>query len=132
VKRFERCSAAAQALALAQRLPGAARPRFLTLRALLPSAGKAFFAALACSLLLEPTLISQLSSFSWMLLSRWISFLLFLVWALAYGAVSFLPKESACELPTLLFQPGLEISLLSETTPHVFRFPRIDRAGVVH
>jgi hypothetical protein len=70
VKRLARCLAAAQALALAQQLPEAARPRFLALRALLPSAGKAFFVVLACALLLEPTLISQFSSFSRMLLSR--------------------------------------------------------------
>ena len=132
MKRPARCLAAAQALALTQRLPAAAGQRFLTTRALLPSAEKAFFVVLACPPLLDPTSISQFSSFSRMLLSRWISFSLLSVSALVYGGVSFLAKDSACELLPLLFRPGLEISLVSETTPHVFRFPRIDRAGVVH
>ena len=132
MKRPARCLAAAQAAALAQQLPEGARPRFLALRALLPSAGKAFFVVLAwCPLLLEPTLISQFSSCSRMPLSRWIPFSLFSVSALVFGAVSFLAKDSACELPPLLFRPGLEISLVLEM-PQVFRFPRIDRAGVVH
>jgi hypothetical protein len=119
-------------LALAQQLPEASSPRFLTLRALLPSAEKAFFVVLACPPLLDPTSISQLSSFSRMLLSRWISSSPLSVSALVYGGVSFLAKDSACELSPLPFRPGLEISLVLEMTLHVFRFPRIDRAGVVH
>jgi hypothetical protein len=124
--------AAAQALSLAQRLPAAAGPRFLKLRALLPSAEKAFFVVLASPPLLDPTSISQFSSFSRMLLSRWMSFSLLSVSALVYGGASFSAKDSACELSPLLFRPGLEISSVLEMTPHVFRFPRIDRAGVVH
>ena len=112
MKRPARCLAAAQALALTQRLPAAAGQRFLTMRGLLPSAEKAFFVVLACPPLLDPTSISQFSSFSRMLLSRWISFSLLSVSALVYGGVSFLAKDSACDLSPLLFRPGLEISLV--------------------
>ena len=131
MKRLARCLAAAQAPPLTRRPPAAARPRFLRLRALLPHAEKPFFVVLACPLLLEPALISQSSSFLRMLLPRWICFSLLSVSALAYGAVLFLVKDSACELLSLLFRPGLGISLVLEMTPPVFRFPRIDRAGVV-
>jgi hypothetical protein len=95
--------AAAQTLALVQRLPSAAAPCFLTLRALLPRAEKEFFVVLAYPPLLDPTSISQFSSFSRMLLSRWMSFSLLPVSALVYGGASFSAKDLACELSPLLF-----------------------------
>jgi hypothetical protein len=123
--------APAQVLALPQALPEALGRRVPTVRALLPRAGKAFFSALACLLLLEVILISQFSSLSQVLPLRWISFSLLPVSVLAYGVVSLLTTASACELPPLLSRSGLEISLVLEMMPQMFRFPRIDRAGVL-
>ena len=102
----------AKALALPRRSHVAAALGFRTPRALLLLAEPAFFVAWA-SPLFAPTSISRFSSFRRMFLSRRISFLLFLVSALACGVASF---------------SALEISSVSEWTPSVSRLPPIDRA----
>jgi hypothetical protein len=88
--------------------------RLLTQRFLVPRAVKAFFVALAFPLLCVLTLISQFFSSFRMLLSLSVSFSQPSVWAWACDAVSFLAKDSACELPPLLFVLDLAISLASE------------------
>ena len=79
-----------------------------------------------------PTSISHFSSLSRTFLSRRISFSLISVWALVCGAVWFLAKDSVCDLPPLLSLSGSEISVVSETTRDVSRFPEVGRAAVLH
>src|SRR5262245_45085309 len=92
-------------------------------------AARGFFVASTFSLPFVRTLISQFSSSRRMFLFLAISFSLISVWALVYGAVSFLAKDSACDLPRLLSLSGLEISLVSETTRGVSRGSHVCRGA---
>ena len=99
-ERCEQASAVAKVPVLPRQSPVAAALRIRTRRALLLLAASAFFVAWV-SPLFVPTSISPPISSSWFLVSAW-----------------------GCGVASL---SALEISLVSEWTPSVPRFPRIDR-----